>query len=204
MSNQTNTKRNSTANLAVASILSAIIAVMTFTPIGYLNIGFVEITFLTIPVAVGAVICGPGCGAFLGGVFGLTSYLQCFGIGRPSAFGAALVSINPFLAAVLCFIPRILAGFLSGLIFKAFKGRKKNISIAVSSLSMGVLNTVFFVSGLILLFGSKNLSALGLGDSIVKIIAALITVNAVIEWAVCLIVGLAVSKAVSSVMKRYR
>lgn len=204
MNNQTNTKRSSTAELAVASILAAVIAVMSFTPVGYLNIGAVEITFLTIPVAVGAAICGPACGAFLGGVFGLTSYLQCFGIGRPSAFGAALVSVNPFLAAVLCFVPRILAGLLAGFIFRAFKGRKKNISFAVTSLSTGVLNTVFFVFGLIVLFGSKNLSTLGLGDSIVKIIAALITFNALIEWAVCLVIGLALSKVLDSVMKRYR
>lgn len=204
MNKQLNPKRNSTANLAVTSLLAAIIVVMTFTPVGYLNIGIVEITFLTIPVAVGATICGSACGAFLGGVFGLTSYLQCFGIGRPSPFGAALVAINPWATAILCFIPRILAGLIAGFIFKAFKGKHKNISFAVTALSTGVLNTVFFVFGLIVLFGTSKLSTLGLGDNIVKIIATLVTVNAVIEWAVCLVVGLAISKALDAVMKRYK
>lgn len=204
MNSKTNQKRSSTANLAVASILAAIIVVMTFTPAGYLNLGFVEITFLTIPVAVGAIICGPACGAFLGAVFGLTSYLQCFGIGRPSAFGAALLSINPVFTGIMCIVPRILAGLLAGLVFKAFKGRKKNISYAATSLSTGIFNTVFFVGALIALFGTANLSALGLGDNIVKIIAALVTMNAVIEWIVCLVIGLAISKALDSVMKRYR
>lgn len=204
MNKTINQKRGSTAELAVTSILAAIIVVMTFTPVGYLNIGIVEITFLMIPVAVGAAICGPACGAVLGGVFGLTSYLQCFGIGRPSAFGAALVAISPILAAILCFVPRILAGLLAGFVFKAFKGKHKNISFAATSLSAGIFNTVFFVSMLIALFGKTNLSALGLGDSIVKIIAALVTVNAVIEWIVCLAVGLAISKALDSVMKRYK
>ena len=197
-------KRNSTVNLAVTSVLAAIIVIMTFTPLGYLNIGIVEITFLTIPVAVGAIICGPACGAFLGGVFGLTSFLQCFGIGRPSAFGAALLSINPVATGILCLVPRILAGLLAGLIFLAFKGKHKNISYAATSLSMGILNTLFFVTGLITLFGTDKLSTLGLGDSIIKIIAALVTVNAVIEWVVCLVVGLAISKALDSLMKRYR
>ena len=108
-------KRSSTVNLAVTSVLAAIIVIMTFTPLGYLNIGIVEITFLTIPVAVGAIICGPACGAFLGGVFGLTSFLQCFGIGRPSAFGAALLSINPVATGILCLVPRISAGLLARL-----------------------------------------------------------------------------------------
>ncbi len=204
MNKMLNQKRSSTANLAVTSILSAIIVVMTFTPVGYLTIGFVEITFLCVPVAIGAILCGPACGAVLGGVFGLTSFLQCFGIGRPSAFGAALLSINPLSTAVMCLVPRILAGLAAGFIFKAFKGKKDNISFAVTSLSTGVLNTLLFVSALIGLFGVSNLSSLGLGDSIIKIIAAIVTLNAVIEWIVCLTIGFALSKAIKSVMKRYR
>lgn len=204
MNKNTNPKRNSTAELAVTSLMAAIIVVMTFTPVGYLTIGFVEITFLMIPVAIGATICGPKSGAILGGVFGLTSFLQCFGILRPSAFGAALLAISPVATAILCFVPRILAGLLAGLIFKAFKGKNSTVSFAATSLSAGVFNTVFFVGGLIALFGTKNLSTFGLGDSIVKIIATLVSVNAVIEWVVCLVVGFAISKAIDAIIKRYK
>ena len=41
--------------LTQTAILTAIIFLMSFTPIGYLKVGFVEITFLVIPVAVGAI-----------------------------------------------------------------------------------------------------------------------------------------------------
>ncbi|MCQ2471391.1 MAG: ECF transporter S component [Clostridia bacterium] len=204
MNKKTNTKKNSTVMLAVSSVLAAIIVVMTFTPLGYLNIGFVEITFLTIPVAVGAIVCGPACGAFLGAVFGITSYMQCFGIGRPSPFGAALLSINPVATGIMCIVPRVLAGLLAALVFMAFKGKHKNISYALTSLSTGFFNTLFFVACLIGLFGTDKLSTLGLGDSIVKIIATLVTVNAVIEWAVCLVIGLAISKALDAVIKQKR
>ena len=197
-------RRNSTVNLTVTAALAAIIVVMTFTPIGYLNIGIVEITFLTIPVAIGAIICGPGAGALLGGVFGLTSYMQCFGIARPSPFGAALLAINPVATTVLCLVPRILAGLLAGLIFKAFKNKSGTVSFAVTSLCTGVFNTLFFVIVLLLGFSTESLSSLQLGDSMLKIISSLITVNAVIEWAVCLVVGLAVSKALSAILKNYR
>ena len=197
-------RRNSTVNLTVTAALAAIIVVMTFTPIGYLNIGIVEITFLTIPVAIGAIICGPGAGALLGGVFGLTSYMQCFGIARPSPFGAALLAINPVATTVLCLVPRILAGLLAGLIFKAFKNKSGTISFAVTSLCTGVFNTLFFVIVLLLGFSTESLSSLQLGDSMLKIISSLVTVNAVIEWAVCLVVGLAVSKALSAILKNYR
>ena len=197
-------RRNSTVKLTVTAALAAIIVVMTFTSIGYLNIGIVEITFLTIPVAIGAIICGPGAGALLGGVFGLTSYMQCFGIGRPSPFGAALLAINPVATTVLCLVPRILAGLLAGLIFKAFKNKSGTVSYAVTSLSTGVFNTLFFVIVLLLGFSTESLSSLQLGDSMLKIISSLVTVNAVIEWAVCLVVGLAVSKALSALLKNYR
>lgn len=200
----TSSRRNSTVNLTVTAALAAIIVVMTFTPIGYLNIGIVEITFLTIPVAIGAIICGPAHGAVLGGVFGLTSFMQCFGIGRPSVFGATLLSINPFFTAVLLFVPRILAGLFAGLIFKAFKNKNSTFAYAITSLSTGVINTLLFVSTLLICFSAQSLSVLHLGDSLLEIMSALITVNAVIEWAACLIVGMAVSKALSAVLKNKR
>lgn len=201
----TTTTRNSTVNLAVTSVLAAIIAVMTFTPIGYLTIGVVEITFLTIPVAIGAIVCGPACGAILGGIFGLTSFLQCFGVLRPSHFGAMLLSINPISTALICFVPRILAGLLAGLIFKAFKKKQDSVvAYAVTSLSTGVLNTVLFVAILVTCFSTESLSSLQLGDNIIKIIGSIITVNAVIEWVVCLVVGLAISKALSALLKSKR
>lgn len=197
-------RRNRTVNLTVTAALAAIIIVMTFTPIGYLNIGIVEITFLTIPVAIGAIVCGPACGATLGAVFGVTSFMQCLGIGRPSPFGMALFSINPLSTALLCFVPRILMGLLAGLIFKAFKKKNGTVSYAVTALSTGVLNTLFFVGILITCFSTESLTGLQLGENIRQIIAALITGNSVIEWAVCLVVGLSVSKALNAVIKTRR
>lgn len=197
-------RRNRTVNLTVTAALAAIIVVMTFTPIGYLNIGIVEITFLTIPVAIGAIVCGPGCGAVLGAVFGATSFMQCFGIGRPSPFGIALLSINPVSTALICFVPRILAGLLAGLIFKAFKKKSGTVSYAVTALSTGVFNTLFFVAILVTCFNTESLTGLQLGENVFEIIGAIVTVNSVIEWAVCLVVGLAVSKALHAILKTKR
>ncbi len=47
-------------------ILIAILLLMAFTPVGYLRIGTMTITFLTVPVVVGAIVCGPGAGTILG------------------------------------------------------------------------------------------------------------------------------------------
>lgn len=197
-------RRDRTVNLTVTAALAAIIVVMTFTPIGYLSLGIVEITFLTIPVAIGAIVCGPGCGATLGAVFGATSFIQCLGIGRPSPFGMALFSINPLSTVLICFVPRILAGLLAGIIFKAFKKKSGTVSYAITALSTGVFNTLFFVAILVTCFSTESLSGLQLGDNILQIIGAIVTVNSVIEWAVCLVVGLAVSKALNAIIKTKR
>lgn len=55
------------------AILIAIMIILAFTPLGYLKFGLIEITLMVIPVAVGAIVLGPLCGAILGGVFGITS-----------------------------------------------------------------------------------------------------------------------------------
>ena len=83
-----------TRRLVQMSILIAIMLILAFTPLGYLKVGAIDITFMTIPVVVGAILLGPASGAVLGGVFGLTSFIQCFGM---STFGEALLNINPFL-----------------------------------------------------------------------------------------------------------
>ena len=100
-----NKKKFSTKFLVEMALLVAIILIMAFTPLGYIKTAGIEITLIVVPVAVGAVTLGPAAGAILGGVFGLASFLRCFGL---NAFGAMLLSINPFLAFLLYVPTRIL------------------------------------------------------------------------------------------------
>lgn len=101
------------------AMLSAIILLLTLTPLGYLPIGPLEVTVMMIPVAIGAMTLGISSGVILGGVFGLSSFLTCLGILRPSSFGQMLFAINPWSTAIVCFIPRILMGLICALLFKA-------------------------------------------------------------------------------------
>ena len=111
-----------TAQLTLLGLMIAILLVMSYTPLGYLNIGPLAISFNVIPVAISAILLGPVGGAVAGGVFGLTSFLQCIGVGGTSAMGVMLFSINPFLAFVQRFIPRLLDGICLGYIFRGAYG----------------------------------------------------------------------------------
>ena len=77
--------------VAVLGILIGLTILMAFTPVGYLKVGAISISFLMIPVAVGAIAKGPWAGALLGTVFGITSFVQCFGM---DPFGTFLANLN--------------------------------------------------------------------------------------------------------------
>ena len=194
------TSHERTLLLVQNAILSAIIILMAFTPLGYLRVGPVSITFLIIPVVIGAIVNGPVSGAILGGVFGATSFAQCFGL---DPFGTALLAINPILTFFMTMVPRIVMGLAVGLIFQMLHKRnmKSILPFAVASLSGALLNTILFVGALVLFFGNSDYLR-QFGDSIIAIIGVLVTFNAIIEAVVCTVLGSIVAKTIKSVVSR--
>ncbi len=192
--------------LTQLSILVAIMLIFAFTPLGYIKMPGIEITLMVLPVAVGAIVLGPIAGAILGGVFGITSFIQCFGM---SAFGTFLFGLNPILTFIMCLIPRILCGFLSGLIFKALikVDKTKLASYFVASLSTALLNTILFV-GCVVLFFWKNPTFIaqmvewGMAtDTLWAFVVGFIALNGVVEAAVNFVVAAAVAKTVHKFVK---
>ncbi|MDO4632401.1 MAG: ECF transporter S component [Eubacteriales bacterium] len=185
--------------LAILGLMTGVLLLMAYTPLGYLNIGPLAITFNVIPVAICAIALGPKGGAIAGAVFGLTSFLQCIGVGGTSAMGATLFSINPVLAFIQRFIPRLLDGFLLGYIFK---GTRKVFGVHVGCLITGFcsafLNTLFFMTLLVALFGSTEyVQSLINGRNIIVFICAFVGVNAVCEMISSTIITGAVGAALS-------
>lgn len=172
-----------TKQLVLLGLLTAILLLMAYTPLGYLNIGPLAITFNVIPVALAAVALGPMGGAIVGAVFGLTSFLQCIGVGGTSAMGAVLFGINPFLAFIQRFIPRVLDGFLLGYIFRwVQKISNSYVSCFVTGFCSALLNTLFFMSALILLYGNTDyVQGLMGGKNVIAFVCTFVGVNAVFE-----------------------
>lgn len=65
---------NNTSKLVILGLMTGILLLMAYTPLGYLNIGPLAITFNVIPVAIAAITLGPAGGAAIGAVFGMTSF----------------------------------------------------------------------------------------------------------------------------------
>ncbi|MBQ2377425.1 MAG: ECF transporter S component [Clostridia bacterium] len=190
-----------TLKLTQTAILSAVIIMMAFVPfLGYIHLGPLSATTLVIPVAIGAAVIGPGAGAFQGLNIGATSYVQCIGL---DPFGTTLNEINPFFTLVMCFVPRILMGLLSGLIYKAVSKVSPLAGAITCSIAAPALNTFFFVGALMLFFGSSEYIQ-GFGNSFIAIVAVLITWNAVFELATTGVLGSLISPLIVKLEKKFK
>lgn len=184
------------------ALMVAIIFIMAFTPLGYFRTPGLSITFLTVPVAVGAVILGPKGGAACGLAFGITSLIQAF-IG--GSFGTMLLSINPAGTAFTCIVPRILEGWLCGLIFQAVRKVSKNGAYFAASLACPLLNTLFFMSSLVVIFYHTDyiqgfVETLGVSNPFTFVVA-FVGVQGAIEAVVCFLIASVVSRALATALK---
>lgn len=193
-------KKNKTLKLAQLALLVAIVLVMAYTPLGYLRTLGLEISFLMIPVTIGAIVLGPVEGAILGLVFGLTSFATCFG---SSAFGATLLGISPIYTFITCVVARVLAGFLAGVVFKIVKKLKRSYEIAC--LAGPLLNTAFFMSCLVVFFYKTEFIqslavSLGVANPFAFIVA-FVGLQGVVEAIACFLIATVISRNVHKFVK---
>lgn len=189
----------STKYLVELALLVAIILLMAFTPIGYIKTAGLEIALIVVPVAVGAVTLGPAAGAILGGIFGITSFIQCFGM---SAFGTILLGVNPFYTFLVCVPTRILEGWLTGLIYRGLRKTKlhSGTSVSIANLCCPILNTLFFMGTIVLFFSGTMREQFGM-VKVIPFLVAFVGINGVIEAAVCFIVGAGISMALKKALR---
>ena len=144
-------KNEKTYELVLTALFTAIIVIMAFTPLGYIPLVVINATIIHIPVILGALFLGPKKGAFLGFVFGLTSFINnTFKAVTASAFVFSpvlaynVVGVSGiFKSLYICFVPRILVGvvpyFIYILICKILKSEQKTGRIVVDLLASLIL-----------------------------------------------------------------
>ena len=188
------------------ALVMAIIILMAMTPLGYIRTPLLQITLLTVPVAVGAIILGPRAGAICGATFGCTSIYTA--LTAPSAMSAAMLEVNVFGAFFTMLVPRILEGWLCGLIFLALYKIKptRRISYYVASLSCPLLNTVLFMGSLVLFFYKSDYiqgltESLGVHNPVAFVIAA-VGAQGLLEAIICFVVASLVTRALSIALKK--
>ncbi len=144
-------KNEKTYELVLTALFTAIIVIMAFTPLGYIPLVVINATIIHIPVILGALFLGPKKGAFLGFVFGLTSFINnTFKAATASAFVfSPVLAVNVvgvsgiFRSLYICFVPRILVGvvpyFIYVLIRKAAGDEHKAGRVVVNTIASVIL-----------------------------------------------------------------
>lgn len=204
-----NTKKQglSTKALAQIALLIAIQIVMRLLGLGRVPIGPLNMSFLTLPIAIGAMLLGPLTGGILGGVFGLFSLWDAIsGAGGMTSF---FFQNSPVSTIILCVGMRILMGVCCGLVFKLcakLDRDEKTWSYFVGALSAPLLNTIFFMGYIILMFYNtetvqSSVAAKGALNPIAWVVA-LVGVQGLIEAVTVAVLGGILAKVLSKVIKR--
>ena len=199
-------KTFSTRYLAEVALFVGIILVMKITGLSSIPVGPLVMTFTMIPIAIGAMLLGPLAGTILGAFFGLTSLYDA--ITGKSAMTHFFFQESPFLTVLLCVGTRALVGAATGWLFRAFSkvDKKHTWSYFAGGLAAPVLNTLFFMGFIVLVFYRSSfvqnlVSKLGATGPIMFIVLV-VGVQGLVEAATGLVIGGAISKGVAHAMKR--
>ncbi len=202
---ENNIKKRSAGTLYLTrlALITAIMILMAFTPLGYFRTPFLSVTLMTVPVATGGILFGPLAGAYCGLVFGITSVANAVAAGGLTGM---LLIIDPLGAIAAMVIPRILDGWLSSLTFSFFRRhRMKKAGVFVSSLLCPVLNTFLFMGALVLIFFDSDYiqglaASIGTEDPLIFIMIYVGT-QGLIEAVICFLLASFISLALLHVIK---
>lgn len=127
---------------------------------GFIRIGsLASISLTLIPIVLGAALCGPGAGAWLGAVSGAVFFMT-----PDSAFWLSL-SVPGTIITVLA--KGILAGLCAGLVYKLLEKRNRYLAVIASAVVCPVVNTGIFLLGCLTFFiGSVKAGAYAEGMSV--------------------------------------
>lgn len=147
--------RNSPLYVPMLAILTAVELVLAFSAFGYIIVPPVSLTFMTLPVLVGAMLFGPAEGLFLGCVFGLTSLWKASVTATAHAdqIFSPLISGSPVSSLLLSVGTRMLFGFLAGCLFLAVrKMRWKKTGIVLAACLADFLHSMLVLHAMQFLF----------------------------------------------------
>jgi uncharacterized membrane protein len=194
---QLNKKRMSTETLVMLSLLTALVALLSYMG-GFIKIGgLASISLTLIPVVLGAALYGPYAGAWLGAVSGVVFFTTAdavfwFGL---SIFGTVLTVL----------VKGACAGLAAGYVYKLLEGKNKYLAIMAAAVAAPVVNTGIFIIGCLIFFiGAVRDMAAGAGMGVGGfLIVGFVGLNFVFELIVNIAVAPALSRLIDIAKKKF-
>lgn len=146
--------RQKIVKMTELAILTAIVFVLQALGIG-LKLPFLAtpVSLVLIPIVLGATVIGPKSGAWLGFVFGLEVFIMC-GVMGMDTFTTILTQEHPFITFMLCITKSTLAGFISGIVYKALVKVNSWLAIFAAAIIAPIVNTGVFILGCLLMYNT--------------------------------------------------
>lgn len=181
--------------LTMLAILTALVVVLGSLG-NFIKIGPFPISLTLCPIIVGAALCGPSAGALLGAVFGIVVVITGI-LGWDGGAAMILMGTHPFWLVVVCIVKTGAAGFLAGLVYRAFADKNPKTAVVAAGIVCPVVNTSIFVASMFIFWKDTLRAWAGGSDVLTYAITGMVGVNFIIELAI----NLALASAVTLIIK---
>lgn len=198
-------KKLNTKTFVETALLVAVTIIMGLTPLGTLRTPFLNVSLVTVPVAIAAIVLGPVAGMICGLTFGITSFINA--LTGASGMLSTLFVINPFGVFVTAVVTRTLEGLLVGFIFKGLKKLNlKAVAYYIAAICCPLLNTLLFMSCIVLFFYNTDyvqglVTKVGATNAF-NFVILLVGVQGLIEAATALIIAGSVSLTLAKTVNK--
>lgn len=188
--NKQNSER--TKKLVLTALLTAIVALLSYFG-GFIKIGgLASISLTLIPVVLGASLCGPWVGTFLGFISGL------FFLFNP-ADSSFWLNISPLGTIFTVLLKGALCGLCAGLVYMLLEKVNRYFAVIVSAIVCPVVNTGIFLIGCRLFFWDTVVQGAAVeGKSVIAyLLVAFVGLNFVFELIVNIILSPAILRIIN-------
>ncbi len=201
----TSKKRLNVVAMVELALLTAAVLILQLAGVA-IKLPFLgtPISLVLVPIALGAMLLGPMAGAWLGFVFGMVVFVVC-GVMATDPFTAMLFADHPVLTALTCLVKSTLAGFLSGVAYRAVRQKKPLLATFLAAGIAPVVNTGVFVLGCITMMDTVSGIAGSNGQSFLYfVIIGCAGLNFVFEMILNMALSPALCRVVSIVTKQQK
>ncbi len=151
----------------------------------FLRFGMFSISPVLVPIALGAIVCGPIGGAWLGGV----SAMYILFTGQAAIF----LGINAAGTVITVLLKGLLCGAASGWFYNAIEKKNPLLAVTVAAIACPIVNTGIFFIGCLVFFLPALAAEAGDTNVLIYILTTYIGGNFIFEFVVnlffCPIIG---------------
>ena len=130
--------------LAIGAMLTALVILLQLIPGAVIRFGVFQVSLVLVPIVVGAAVCGPYIGAWLGFVFGMVVLLN--------GDAAPFYAVSPLGTILTVLVKGTLAGLAAGCVYKWLSKINAYLGVLAAAVVCPAVNTGVFLLGCLAFF----------------------------------------------------